>query len=139
MVSRHLDDLDAVLESDSLDDFRQLVFSLQSPPGFCSSGDERNRPAAETTRLTLSRHSRPTRRSFPLHIGRQNHPAPLLHLVGDLFSKVVGRPAKCRAAQIGKLRLELRNGDTDVDFPFSFSMTSAGVRFGRRAKSTDLV
>jgi len=76
--------------------------------------------AAETTRLTLSRHSRPTRRSFPLHIGRQNHPAPLLHLVGDLFSKVAGRPAKSRAAQIGKLRLELRNGDTDVDFPVQF-------------------
>src|SRR3984957_17140830 len=30
----------AVLESDALDDFRQLVFSLQSPPGFCRRGDE---------------------------------------------------------------------------------------------------
>ena len=29
-MSRHFDDLDAVLESDALDDFRQLVFSLQS-------------------------------------------------------------------------------------------------------------
>src|ERR1700722_3829970 len=40
VVSRHLDDLDAVLESDALDDFRQLVFSLQPPPGFCRRGDE---------------------------------------------------------------------------------------------------
>jgi hypothetical protein len=40
VVSRHFDDLDAVLESDSLDDFRQLVFALQSPPGFCGRGDE---------------------------------------------------------------------------------------------------
>ena len=39
-MSRHFNDLDAVLESDSLNDFRQLVFSLQSPPGFCRSGDE---------------------------------------------------------------------------------------------------
>jgi hypothetical protein len=30
----------AVLESDALDDFRQLVFSVQSPPGFCRRGDE---------------------------------------------------------------------------------------------------
>src|SRR6516165_417443 len=58
--------------------------------------------------------------SFPLYIGRQNHPAPLLHLVGDQSSKVVGRPGESRAAQIGKLRLEFRNGDTDVDFPVQF-------------------
>jgi hypothetical protein len=42
-VSRHFDDLDAVLESDAFDDFRQLVFSLQSPPGFCRRGDEPRR------------------------------------------------------------------------------------------------
>jgi len=74
--------------------------------------------------LTLSRHrpteSRSARCSFPFHIGRQNHPAPLLHLVGDQFSKVVGRPGKSRAAQTGKVRLEFRNGDTDVDFPVQF-------------------
>jgi hypothetical protein len=35
-VSRHLDDLDAVLESDALDDFRQLVFSLQSRQVFAA-------------------------------------------------------------------------------------------------------
>jgi hypothetical protein len=39
-VSRHFDDLDAILESDSLDDFRQLIFALQSPPGFCGRYDE---------------------------------------------------------------------------------------------------
>jgi putative ABC transport system substrate-binding protein len=33
VVSRHFDDLDAVLKSDSLDDFRQLIFALQSSPG----------------------------------------------------------------------------------------------------------
>jgi hypothetical protein len=33
-VSRHFDDLDAVLKSDSLDDFRQMIFALQSPPSF---------------------------------------------------------------------------------------------------------
>jgi hypothetical protein len=40
VVSRHFDDLDAVLKSDSLDDFRQLIFALQSSPGFCGRGDE---------------------------------------------------------------------------------------------------
>jgi hypothetical protein len=39
-VSRHFDDLDAVLKSDSLDDFRQLIFALQSSPGFCGGVDE---------------------------------------------------------------------------------------------------
>jgi hypothetical protein len=43
VVSRHINDLDAVLKSDSLDDFRQLVFSLQSPPGFRGRGDELER------------------------------------------------------------------------------------------------
>jgi hypothetical protein len=37
-VSRHFNDLDAVLESDASNDFRQLVFSLQSPRGFRGSG-----------------------------------------------------------------------------------------------------
>ncbi len=44
-MSRHLDDLDAVLESGSLDEFRQLVFAFlvfafQSPLGFGGGGDE---------------------------------------------------------------------------------------------------
>ena len=39
-MSRHFDDLDAVLESDSLDDFRQLIFALQSPPCFGGGVDE---------------------------------------------------------------------------------------------------
>ncbi len=39
-MSRHLDDLDAVLESDALDDFRQLVFALQAPPCSCCRHDE---------------------------------------------------------------------------------------------------
>src|SRR5260370_31343330 len=54
--------------------------------------------------------------SFPLHIGCQNHTAPLLDLVGDQFGKVGGRSAKSRAAQIGKLRLEFRISDAEVDF-----------------------
>jgi putative tryptophan/tyrosine transport system substrate-binding protein len=40
VVSRHFNDLDAILESDPSNDFRQLVFSFQSPPGFRGSGDE---------------------------------------------------------------------------------------------------
>src|SRR5450755_4288433 len=40
VVSRHFDDLYAVLEFDSLDDFRQLVFTFQSPPGFGGGVDE---------------------------------------------------------------------------------------------------
>jgi len=39
-VSRHFDDLDAVLEFDALDDFRQLIFALQSSPCFCGGVDE---------------------------------------------------------------------------------------------------
>jgi hypothetical protein len=37
-VSRHFNDLDAVSETDSFDDFRQLVFSFQSSPNFCGRG-----------------------------------------------------------------------------------------------------
>jgi hypothetical protein len=39
-VSRHFDDLDAVLESDALDDLWQLVFAVQSPPCFRGGSDE---------------------------------------------------------------------------------------------------
>ena len=39
-MSRRLDDLDAVLEFDASDDFRQLVFALQSAPCFGGRRDE---------------------------------------------------------------------------------------------------
>jgi hypothetical protein len=39
-VSRHFDDLDAVLEFDALDDFGQLIFALQSSPRFRSGVDQ---------------------------------------------------------------------------------------------------
>jgi hypothetical protein len=40
LVSRHFDDLDAVLCFDALDDFGQLIFALQSSPGFRSGVDQ---------------------------------------------------------------------------------------------------
>jgi hypothetical protein len=39
-VSRHFDDVDAILEFDALDDLWQLVFALQSPPCFRGCSDE---------------------------------------------------------------------------------------------------
>ena len=39
-MSRHFDDLDAVLEFDALDDFRQLIFAFQSSPRFRGGIDE---------------------------------------------------------------------------------------------------
>ena len=39
-MSRHFDDLDAVLEFDALDDFRQLIFALQSSPCFRGGVDK---------------------------------------------------------------------------------------------------
>src|SRR5215813_1022716 len=54
--------------------------------------------------------------SLLLHVGRQNHPAPLLNLVGDQFGKVGRRPAKSGAAHTRKLRLEFRISDAEVDF-----------------------
>ena len=33
VVCRHLDDLDAVLESDTCDDLRQVMSAFQAPPG----------------------------------------------------------------------------------------------------------
>src|SRR5262249_48067773 len=51
------------------------------------------------------------------HIGCQDYAAPLLHLVGDQLGEVGGRPAKNRAAQTRKLRMEFRICDADVDFP----------------------
>jgi len=40
VVSRHFDDLDAVLEFDALDDLWQLVFAVQSPPCFRGGSEE---------------------------------------------------------------------------------------------------
>ena len=54
--------------------------------------------------------------SFPLDIGRQNHPAPLLGLGGDELAEIGGRPADHGAAQIGKPRLEFRICNADVHF-----------------------
>ena len=39
-MSRHFDDLDTVLEFDALDDFRQLIFALQTSPCFRGGVDE---------------------------------------------------------------------------------------------------
>ena len=39
-MSRHFDDLDAVLEFDALDDFGQLIFALQPSPRFCNGIDQ---------------------------------------------------------------------------------------------------
>jgi hypothetical protein len=43
VVSRHFDDLDTVLEFDALNDFRQLIFTLQSSPCFRSGVDKFDR------------------------------------------------------------------------------------------------
>jgi hypothetical protein len=49
VVSRHFVHLDAVVEFDASNDFRQLVFSFQSPPGFHGSGDGSAPRTAATT------------------------------------------------------------------------------------------
>ena len=41
-MSRHFGDLDAVLEFDAGNDLWQLVFSLQSPPGFAAASTSLN-------------------------------------------------------------------------------------------------
>jgi hypothetical protein len=38
VVCRHFNDLDAVLESDASDNFRQLIFALEPPPGLWPIG-----------------------------------------------------------------------------------------------------
>jgi hypothetical protein len=56
-VSRHFDDLDAVLEFDALDDFGELIFALQSSPRFRSGIDHWprcGRPDCEKLFLTDS-------------------------------------------------------------------------------------
>jgi hypothetical protein len=40
VVRRYFDDLDAVFKFDASDDFRQLVFTFQSQPGFGGGVDE---------------------------------------------------------------------------------------------------
>ena len=39
-MSRHFDNLDAILEFDALDDFRQLIFAIQSSPCFRGGVDK---------------------------------------------------------------------------------------------------
>jgi len=40
VVCRHFDDLDAILESDTSDNLRQLIFTLQPPPGLRGGDDQ---------------------------------------------------------------------------------------------------
>ena len=40
VVCRHFDDLDAILESDTSDNLRQLIFTLQPPPGIRGGEDQ---------------------------------------------------------------------------------------------------
>jgi hypothetical protein len=42
---------DAILEFHASDDFRQLIFALQSPPGFCGRGGELEHSLAISTGL----------------------------------------------------------------------------------------
>src|SRR5215831_13319601 len=54
-------------------------------------------------------------------IGRPDHFAPLLGLVGDKLTEVAGRARKDAAAEVGKPRLDLGIGEASVDLLFSFS------------------
>jgi hypothetical protein len=40
VVCRHFDDLDAILEFDTSDNLRQLIFTLQPPPGLRGGDDQ---------------------------------------------------------------------------------------------------
>ena len=39
-MNRLVDDLDTIMELDASDDLGQLVFALQTPPGFCRRADQ---------------------------------------------------------------------------------------------------
>ena len=68
--------------------------------------------------------------SLRLDVGRPDHLAPLLGLVGDEPSKVGGRARKYAAAEIGKPRLHLGISERSVDPPVELSTISVGVFLG---------
>jgi hypothetical protein len=53
--------------------------------------------------------------SLRLDVGRQNHPAPLLYLVGDQLGEIGGRARQHGRAEIGEPRLEVGIGKARVD------------------------
>jgi len=52
----------------------------------------------------------------PLDVGRPDHLAPFLGVVGDKLGEVGGRTGKHRCAQIGKSCLDLGIGEGGIDF-----------------------
>src|SRR6266853_1870722 len=54
-------------------------------------------------------------RSLGLDVGRPDHLAPLLGLVGDQLAEVGGRTRQRRAAHVSELRVDLRIGEGRVD------------------------
>src|SRR5262249_7325974 len=58
---------------------------------------------------------RGSRGSLGLDVGRPDHLAPLLGVVGDELSEIDGRADKRRASKVGKPRLHLGIGEAGVD------------------------
>ena len=71
--------------------------------------------------------------SLRLDVGRHNHLAPFLGLVGDEFAEISGRACKYRAAQIGKPCLEFWFCNADIDF----LVQSFDELYGRALRSTN--
>src|SRR5262249_44724740 len=56
-----------------------------------------------------------SRASLGLDVGRADHLAPLLGVLGDELTKIGRRARKRRAAQVGKPRLDLGVGEACID------------------------
>src|SRR5215470_11215812 len=88
----------------------------------------RQRNRAPSTRLW--------RDSLRLDVGRPDHPAPLLGLLGDELAEVGGRAGKHGAAELGEPRLRLGVGENRVDLLIE-PHDDLGWRFARRADPVD--
>src|SRR5215510_10858346 len=58
--------------------------------------------------------------SFRLDVGRPDHLAPLLSIVGDKLTEVAGRARKDAAAEVGKPRLDIGIGKASIDLLVEF-------------------
>src|SRR5215475_15576942 len=55
-----------------------------------------------------------------LNVGRPDHLAPLLSIVGDKLTEVAGRARKDAAAEVGKPRLDIGIGKASIDLLVEF-------------------
>src|SRR6516162_6779538 len=109
---------------------RQSDSQIQHAPLDNWATDLRHRlPTAERFSASGFMEYRP--RSVGLRTGEFHHLCPLFGFVGYELAEIGGRACNCGAAQLGEPRLDLRIGESDVDFLVEHANNFGGRISGR--------